>query len=202
MSSVAELSRAGSHVALVVDLVVAVIQKLSLPDPLVRADLEALQVDRADSVAVSEVGLMVEEAGAVSEEVFKIEEGTVGEEEALATKAVQDSRDMVVTVVVAVAATAVVMVAMHHLMLLLVPEVAALVRLQVGMGAAATAHQALRIEMVPHQLESRHHLEVGMIHVDRMMKELPVVIVAATVVATAATVAEILVVVAAVTWSR
>jgi hypothetical protein len=209
MLSVAEPLQAGNLVALEVDLeAVAILKRYPLDQP-VLAVLEELQVGLVDSVVDSVVVLTVAVAGAASEVISRIDQAMAAvEEEALATKMAEALHPEVVMAVVAVAVVVavveIVVGMVGTLLQMLLPAQVVdvpVVSPQVGMVGVDTAHQALRIEMDQQHLEHQRQMEVGMIHVAHMMKELAAVI-GDLAVAIMVIVAVPPVEVAAATWSR
>jgi hypothetical protein len=205
---VAERLKAGSLVALEVDLVAVVIQNLLLLAQQAQQDLEGLQEDQVAFVVASVEVSMVVVVEVASEAASRIAQAMVVDEEVLAIKAEEALRlkedTEVAAAEVAQVEIAVGMAAMRHQMLLLDLEAAVAVAFpQVGMDVVATAVQAPPlIEMAQRQLDPRRQLEVGMILVAHMMTD-PVAAIVAAAVAAMATVVEIHgLVVAAATWSR
>lgn len=195
----AERSKAGSLVALEVDLAVVATQKLHLLAQQALLDLGDLQVDQVAFVVGSVAALMVDVAAAATEAASRINQAMAVGEEVLAIKAeeaLHPEADTEAEIVVG-------MVVTRHQMPLLAQEAdVAVASPQVGMDVVATETQALPIEMAQHQLDPQHQLEVGMILVAHMMIDLAAVTVAVAVV-DMAIVVEIRVLAAAVaTWSR
>lgn len=122
MSNVAVQSRVGDHVASAVVLVAGVIPELQREDLLALLLLPA-QAD-LDSEAVSAVGSEALVAVAFeADSVVEIEEALVEEEAGLATKVAEASVEEVGMVVVVVAPMATVVL---HLLLMLLPDLAAI----------------------------------------------------------------------------
>lgn len=188
-------------------MVVVGIPNLLLLAQLALADLEDLREGQVDFVVASAAVLMADVAEAALEAASKIDQALVVEEEVLAIKVEEASHpeaDMAVIVAEVVEVEIVVgMAAMRHQMLLLAPEVdvVAVYPRQVGMDVVDTADQDLPIEMAQHQLDPRHRLEVGMIHVAHMMTD-PAAVIVAAAAADMVTVVATLVQAAAATWSR
>jgi hypothetical protein len=155
MSSVAALSKDGNLAASVADL--GDVDTLKL-HPLVQQvqAFQELLVDQGDSAAASEVDLMVDVIAGGLEVAFKTEEAMAeAAEEVLATKVVAVLHlgvGMVVVVVVAVGIDPDMVDTLHQM---LPPAPVVVLADPVGMvEAAATADQALQIEIAQHQLGS------------------------------------------------